>query len=453
MTDEKAPTTFSLQRTIPQDRKYDVIVAGGGPAGCAAAIRAARSGSSVLLVEGTGALGGMGSNGLVSNWYSLSDGERILTRGLFWEILERLQKAGFLPPTTDIHDPAWQQRLHGGTGFNPEGLKRILDIMCTEAGVEVRLCTRLIDVDLQGDRIAGLVLHNIQGYRHVPCETAVDATGDAVLSDLAGVPCRRAGRDTAHIMPPTLCATLVNIDFDRFNRREYERIVLEEVERGSFSQPDRHVPGIFRTGPNTAIQNAGHLFGMDALDAASLSSGYRNGRRLAEEYLKFARRCVPGCEEAVLTSTAPLMGVRESRCIRGAYELSYQDFRDRRHFDDQIGVYNKAVDIHVYDTSDEQWERYLSEYEKLDKLGTGESYGLPYRILYTPDISNLWVAGRCSSSDIKVNGAVRDQPACYLMGEAAGLAASTAVEKRIAAADLPVDTLREKLRAGGSFIP
>lgn len=147
------------------------------------------------------------------------------------------------------------------------------------------------------------------------------------------------------------------------------------------------------------------------------------------------------------------MGVRESRCIEGAYVLNYDDFRARRHFDDQIAVYNKAVDIHVYDTSDEQWERYLQEYEKLDKLGIGESYGLPYQMLYANEVANLWVVGRCSSSDVKVNGAVRDQPACYLMGEAAGKAAAIAIDHNSSAAEVDVRLLQRNLISTGSYLP
>lgn len=446
-------TFYTLTRSIPKRPPVDLFIAGGGPAGCAAALRAARNQSSVLLAEATGALGGMGTNGLVSNWYSLSDGKRILPKGIFWEIVSALYKESALPPGLNPHNPEWQQKLHVGTGFNPEILKSLLDNLCESAGVIVQFCTRLIDVDVRDGHVHGVILHNVEGYSYVPCKAVIDATGDAILADLAGVPCRQAGSDTSHIMPPTLCATVSDIDFDTFNRREYEQKVFQAVEQNVFSQADRHVPGIFRTGAHLGIQNAGHLFGMDALDVTSLSDGYRRGRKLAREYLEFARKWVAGCDKATLVSTATLMGVRESRCIHGVYELSYDDFQNRRYFDDQIAVYNKAVDIHVYDTSDEQWQRYLSEYEKLDKLGVGESYGLPYRMLISEEIDNLWVAGRCASSDLKVNGAVRDQPACYVMGEAAGLAASLAARNGRNAHSVDVGKLQDFLREGGSYLP
>lgn len=446
-------STYQFSRKIRQGTHYDLIVTGGGPSGCAAAIRAGRAGKRVLLVEATGALGGMGTNGLVSNWYSLSDGEQILPRGFFWELLLSLADLGALPPGVDPRSEDWQRKLHTGTGFNPELLKRLLDDLCLAAGVEIRFATRLVDVEMDGRRISGVVTHDVEGFTFVPCSMAIDATGDAILARLSGVPCREAGRDTPHIMPPTLCACLVDIDFSQFNRREYEKILQKAVVDNEFSQADRHVPGIFRTGANTAIQNAGHIFGMDALSAKSLSDGYISGRRFVSEYLKFANRRVPGCEQTVLVSTAALMGIRESRCIQGVYELSYDDFVSRRQFSDQIGVYNKAVDIHVYDTSDEQWERYIGEYEGQDKLGVGEHFGLPYRMLVAEGFENLWVVGRCASSDIKVNGSVRDQPACYIMGEAAGLAASIALDSDATSLSVDISSLQAGLRDGGSFIP
>jgi hypothetical protein len=444
---------YILKRVIAKDTGYDVVVAGGGPAGTAAAIRAARLGKRVTLIEATGSLGGMGTNGLVSNWYSLSDGEEVIVKGLFWELVSSLARSGNLQPGIDPFSRSWQKKLATGTGFNPEGLKILLDRLCEEAGVDVRFGTRLIDVDTEGSRIKGVITHSVEGYQYIPCLTAVDATGDAILSDLCGVRCLRAGKDTENIMPPTLCALLANIDFTKFSRSIQQEALLRAIHDGYFTQPDRHVPGIFQTGASTAIQNSGHLFGVDALDTASLSEGYRLGRKLAEEYKTFARKYLSGCEDAQLISTAALLGVRESRRVQGMYMLSYEDFKARRHFSDQIGIYNKAVDIHVYDTSEEQYQRYLEEFDKVDRLGIGESYGLPYRMLVPEKIDNMWVAGRCASSDVKVNGAIRDQPACYLMGEAAGAAAVQAIDTGKSASELSVSQLQDTLRQGGSHLP
>jgi hypothetical protein len=445
--------SYKLERLIPCDDCYDIVVAGGGPAGSAAAICAARLGVRVLLIEALGSLGGTGANGMVSNWYAMSDGEKMLVRGLFKEIIETLYDRGDLP--RDVRPDTWLTSYHKGTGFNPEGLKILLDELCLNADVELRFMTRLVaaDADPETGRVSGVIVDNIEGLRYVPAKAFIDATGDAVLSKQCGAVVREAGRDTKKIMPPTLCSVQTGINWDPITYELQQEKIKEALKDGFFSQYDRHVPGLFRTGETTGILNAGHLFGMDALDNRSLTEGYIQGRRFSREYTEFYRRYVPGCEKIKTVATASLMGVRESRRILGEYELTYADFRARRQFTDQIGVYCKAVDIHVYDTSDEEYERYLAEYTADDDPGVGECYGVPYRILVPKGWSNLWVAGRCNSSDIKVNGALRDQPAAYLMGQAAGTAAVQSIKSEENAGQLDVGRLQETLRGNGAYIP
>jgi len=434
---------YRLVRDIPVEEGYDVVVAGGGPAGSAAAICAARLGAKVLLVEAMGCLGGMGTSALVSNWYKLSDGKRTIIGGLLLEMVETMYERGLLP--SHIKSGVWR-----GFGFDTEGLKILLDDLCAAAGVEVRFFTKVIDAEVEWEnrKVNGVILHNVEGYRYVPARAFVDGTGDAMLADLCSVPCREAGRDTDGIMPPTLCSAQANIDFSHFGNQQ--QAVLQGIEDGFFSQPDRHVPGLFRTGENTAILNAGHVFGMNALNCRSLSDGMVQGRKLAREYVEFYRQYVSGCEDMEFLATGALMGVRESRRIIGEYELCYADYQARRHFPDQIAVYCKQVDIHVYDCSDEQYERYRGEFT--ETLKPGETYGLPYRILVPKGWQNLWVAGRCNSSDVAVHGAIRDQPACFMMGQAAGTAAVQSINTQQPACALDTTQLLSTLRRNGAYL-
>jgi glycine/D-amino acid oxidase-like deaminating enzyme len=174
--------TYKMTREMPVERGWDLIVAGGGPSGAAAAICAARLGAKVLLIEATGCMGGMGTNAYVSNWYSMSDGEKSVIGGLILELSETLCKEGNATP--ESIEMYRKGEVLSRVGFNPEALKSLFDRLCAQAGVEVRFYTRVIDVDVdrQKKNVNGVVTSNVEGYRYITAKTFVDGTGDGVLS-------------------------------------------------------------------------------------------------------------------------------------------------------------------------------------------------------------------------------------------------------------------------------
>lgn len=446
--------TFQLVRDIPVQEGYDLVVAGGGPAGSAAAICAARLGAKVLLVEATGCLGGMGTSGLVTAFDPMANGERMLVGGIMREIVETMFARGFLKPGID--PDTWRKHDHRWTPFKVEGFKLVLDELTADAGVEVRFFTRVIDAnaDPQSGHVEGIVTSNVEGYRYIRAKTYVDATGDAVLADLCGVPCREAGRDTPRIMPATLPSLYAGIDWERFDKKRHKSDALAQaIADGHFTQPDRHLPGMSRVGHTIGYLNGGHLFNLDALRCKSLSEGMILGRKIAAEYTEFYRKYMPGCEHIEHVTTASLMGVRESRRIVGEYELGLDDYLARRQFADQIGLFNKFVDIHPYDCSDAEWERFNNQAFDEMRLAPGECFGMPYGIIVPKNWHNLWVAGRCVSTDVPVQGSIRVMPSSAMMGQAAGTAAVQSIQTGQPACDLDTAHLVETLRKNDAYLP
>ncbi|WP_076999985.1 FAD-dependent oxidoreductase [Variovorax sp. KK3] len=455
--------THSYTRRIPVDAPYDLVVAGGGPAGTAAAVCAARLGLKTLLVEATGCLGGMGTSGLVASFGPVSDGERMLVGGFMKELLDTMwQQKAFGP---QVVPEFLNAQLNRWVPFKPEHLKRILDDFAVQAGVELRFFSRVVDVEMEGDRLRGVVLSNVEGLRFVEAKAFVDATGDAALAALAGAECKVVLRDTDTVAPSTLCSLLGGMHWDdpaygsdwqgidAVKNRTKAELLPQAIDDGHFTQEDRFMPGMNKIGERTATLNAGHVFQLNPLSVRSLSDGMVFGRKLALEYLEFYRQYVPGCADLELLATAPVMGVRDSRRIVGEFELGIEDFRNRRQFPDQIAVYNRPTDVHPTDTSKAEYERFLKDFHGKDNLGRGGCVGIPYSILVPRGAQNLWVAGRCHSSDTKVHGSIRAQSAAYMMGQAVGTAAAQSISTGQPACDLDTQALVETLRRAGAFLP
>lgn len=434
---EKQEKIMDYRKELFQKYETDVFVVGGGAAGVAAAVAAARGGKSVYLAETLGCFGGLGTSGLVPAFATFSDGERLIADGIGLEIRKNVSKDQPL-------DARWGR-------IDAEELKREYDRIMTEAGVRFSFFTTLYDVVTSGDRVDYVILGSKSGLFCVKAKIYIDCSGDGDLCAYAGADFE-IGNENGEVMPQTLCTTWCNVDLDRLERVAHNTYIEEAYANGILSQEDRHLPGMFcRTG-GIGGGNLGHTFGIDPLDEASLTAAMIKGRQQAVEYGNYYRTYFKGYENARLCATASILGVRESRRIVCDYMLGVEDFRNRAVFEDEIGRYCYPVDIHVMSTDKEEYDRFQQEYKKNLRYGVGESYGIPYRCLIPKKLSNVLVAGRCVGSDRQMQASVRVMPGCFLTGQAAGAAAALATESENVRS-ISVSELKGALQALGAYLP
>ncbi len=446
------PNTYMLKREIPADTGYDVLVAGGGPAGCTAAIAAAREGARVLLIEATGMLGGMGTAGLVPAWCPFTDKERVIYSGL----AEQIFMASKCTPYND--NP---KHLDWVT-IDPEELKQIYDRMVVDAGVEILFFTQVCGVETGADgSIEEVLLANKAGLSAARARVYVDCTGDGDLSAWAGAPFEKGDPESPELQPSTHCFALTGVDEKAF--REGPSLhggsdkspVYDIIESGKYPDiPDNHMCNNLQA-PGTVGFNAGHLW-LDATDPKQLSKAMPKGRALARTIRDALAEFVPDAfGNARVVKTAPLLGVRETRRIIGDYVLTKEDYIARRSFDDEIARNCYFVDIHTkWSEKDmDQREAFKAHKDRQIRYEKGESHGIPYRCLTAKGIPNVLVAGRCISTDRVVQGSTRVMPVALVMGEAAGLAAAMALNSAGAVRDVDVPLLQKKLKSYGAYLP
>ncbi len=431
---------IQYSRAVSVRHTVDVFVAGGGPAGVAAAVYAARMGASVYLAEATGSFGGAASTMLIPAFMKFGDAAHFYADGIGREVHTYLKEKS--PESYHAYCP---------NSIPVEILKLCYDDMMTECGAKFSFFTHVMDVITEDGHLDSVICSAKEGLFAVKAKIFIDCTGDADLCALAGADCRKGDDATGEVMASTLCGLWEGADFSRTAHNQRER--LEDAFRdGVFTNIDRHLPGMWKIKEHVSGSNAGHIYNVDGTDSDSMTDAMIAARKQLREYRRYYREYVEGYEDVELVISAQQIGIRESRRVMGDYVMTLDDFKARASFEDEIGRYCYPVDIHSGTNDDAGYQKFITDYETL-RYKTGESYGIPYRALTVKGFRNLLVAGRCISTDRYMQSSVRVMPGCYITGQACGAAAALAAKADTDIRGIDVRELQGNLVKMGAYLP
>jgi len=416
----------------------DVVVAGGGTAGCAAAISCAMAGADTLLIEKNSFLGGSCTGGQVTPMMCNRVEGNIDNSSINVLIKKRLKKQGFA-----LDDG------YGNDGwFNPEMMKFVLEEVCSETGVRILYDSEIIDLEIENSRIKNIIIHNCSGLQKINAKVFIDCTGDCDLGYLSGAECL-CGNEKGENQAVSLRFMVGGIDIQKlinFIKEAGEACILELplFEMASEWNIDTPLSNIFKKAVNSGVLkfedtvyfqafavpgmsgvlsfNCPEILNVNVFDAQEHSKALIKGREMIKRLFAFLKNNFPGFEDSFIISVSNMLGVRESRRLKGLYVLSEKDFLFRNKFEDGIAKTSYSIDIHG------QMDEKNFEIAQMKK---GEYVEIPFRCLVSADIENLLAAGRCISSTFIAQSAARIQPTCRETGEAAGIAAALSAKEGI----------------------
>ena len=437
---------YVVDKDIALVKEADVIVVGGGPAGIGAAVTSASNGAKTLLVERYGVLGGMASVGEVQPFMWNHNNGICMDKPVYVAWINKMLE--YLPP--DIKSMAGDRaEVNSGTlhMINKDVAALAAEDLCFDAGVDILYHHQLADVVVQNRHIDHLVLLSKSGFVAVKGKMYVDCSGDADLAAKAGCEFEMGDRD-GNCQPMTTCFKLSNVaeaGSDLWSphwRKKMQETYEHAKASGKISSPRENIL-IFQHYDNDVVHfNSTRVQMHDATDGLSLSAAEIEGRKQIREYIRWLHDDVPGFENTRLHSMAFHIGVRETRRVKGMNYITREDFENRSKFPDAVARCNYPIDIHSPTGG-------KTEIVHMDR---GEYYEIPYGCIVPKDIHNLTVGGRPISVDVAIHSSMRVMPPACSIGQAAGMAAATAVARNCSPAKLDGCEIREKLKKIGAYL-
>lgn len=425
-------------KTITVKTEIDVLVIGAGPAGFSAAINAARQGSTTMLIDQAGDVGGVATTGMMSHWTGN-------TRGGFYE--ELLDKSSDFPSGSK---PLGINRNYRQI-INTEKLKTVMLEMLMEAGVSIQLYTFAVKAIVKDNCIKGVIVESKSGRQAIFAKIVIDASGDGDIAAKAGA-AYNVGRDAdGKMQPMTIMIKVAGVDFNTAvfpgsfeDNIEIPKGMIQNLGHENIPQPAGHVLLYKSTLPGVVTCNMTNCIEVDGTKAEDLTRATYVCRLQMNIIVKFLRNFVPGYENCYLITSASIIGVRETRHFIGEYTLTKEDILEAKVFENWV-VANAHFNFDVHNISGSG----LDETGAQNHFKQPKGYTIPYECFIPKTIDNLFFAGRNISGTHLAHSNYRVMPICVNMGQAVGIAAALCIKENVLPRNLEVKKLQQILKSQG----
>lgn len=436
---EPVATYREPARELPVRATVDVLVCGAGPSGFGAAVAAARAGAKTLLIEQTSAVGGVATSGLMSHWTGDSEGP------LLDELLERAREA------SRDYNYHGKKVLKAKNINNPEKTRVAMLDMLEEAGVAVQLYTLVAGVIQHEARVQGIITESKSGREAIFAKVVIDATGDGDIACKAGASYVKGREKDRAMQPVTVMFKVGGVDTERaIYPGEFEDEILvpngeiQALARAELPPPAGHVL-LYPTGlPGVVTVNMTNFTGVDGTKVEDLTRGDIGCRRQIPLIVDFLRRNAPGYENCFVISSAPHLGVRETRHFEGLYVVQKEDLASARVFEDWIATrcyFN--FDIHSLTGPG------LDPAGAQNAFAQKRKYTIPYRAIVPKAVDGLLLAGRNISGTHVAHSNFRAMAVVLNIGQGAGVAAALCARENCQPRELEAAHIQGVLAAQG----
>lgn len=424
---------------MEKENQYDVIVAGGGPSGIAAAVSSARLGVRTLLLERYGIVGGMMTSGYVN------------------PILGLAEPGTMRDEVLDMLGATWIETRNGKEmSVDTEQAKYLLLKFLKDAGVEIALQTPVVDVIKENNALKGVVVSTQSGLKTIFGRVIVDATGDGMVAALSGAEWEMGREQDGKCQPTSLEFTVTGVDEERGftcwggtdpvklpNGMKYADFCKQKNAEGELPESVSIVRLHRTAAPGERSVNATQANGYNTLTVSGAFEAEYELRGQINTVIDFLRKYAPGFENCRLKATGSTLGVRESRRIIGDYVINDEDVETGTRKDDV--VVHKAwflIDIH-------------------NPSGGGQAeghsqpaipYDIPYRSLLPVGLENILTCGRCISGTHRAHASYRVMGVCLATGQAAGIAAALSAKEGVTPRALDIKALQSALIEAGAVL-